>query len=564
MGRLRGHADANFPLVRLGAFRTELHACFTRRADALFELGDALLCAGRSPSLPHLSLEPVHRRGWGSTYAALAGGRIDAERLRDLLASSLPPADPLVYAVDVSTWPRCDAEASPSAATTTIRRATRPASRSSPAGPTSGWPSSASPATAGPPRWTCAGAPDGRHRPDRRRADPRAARPPARRRARAAVRVRRRLRLRPAHLDLAEERVAVLVRLRADRCFYADPPPAARSPRAAGRAATAPSSPAPTRRPGRPRPPTLATADDQYGTVTVARLGRPASQAAAPPRPRHRRAAADRARHRRPGRGRARPGPHPPAEGALAVVGRPRRAGPGSALAGLRPPLRPGAHLPLLQADPRLDHPARRATPSRPTAGPGWCCWPTPSCAWPARSSRTAGCPGSGPDRRRRLSPLSGAPRVSAASGARWARRRPRQNPAGARRPAQGQPLGPATRYPAIKKPSKKPPPRPRRRLTRSDQPARPPMRPAANPARPRVKSQAKASRDHSRNQSERLGLPAAGDLQPPAVATEGRAPTGSHESNTKQRFAISKPRADPARQGCAQTTSGGRQREGP
>jgi hypothetical protein len=32
-------------------------------------------------------------------------------------------------------------------------------------------------------------------------------------------------------LDLAEERVAVLVRLRSDRCCYADPPPAARSPR---------------------------------------------------------------------------------------------------------------------------------------------------------------------------------------------------------------------------------------------------------------------------------------------------------------------------------------------
>jgi hypothetical protein len=101
------------PLVRLGAFRAELHACFTRRAAALFELGDALLCAQAVPSLPHLSLEPVCRRGWGSVYAALARGRLDAERLRDLLASSLPPADPLVFAVDVTTWPRCDAECSP-------------------------------------------------------------------------------------------------------------------------------------------------------------------------------------------------------------------------------------------------------------------------------------------------------------------------------------------------------------------------------------------------------------------------------------------------------------------
>jgi hypothetical protein len=101
------------PLVRLGAFRSELHACFPRRADALLELGDALLCAQAVPSLPDLSLEPVHRRGWGSVYAALARGRIDAERLRDLLASSLPPAGPLVFAVDVTTLGRRSARASP-------------------------------------------------------------------------------------------------------------------------------------------------------------------------------------------------------------------------------------------------------------------------------------------------------------------------------------------------------------------------------------------------------------------------------------------------------------------
>jgi hypothetical protein len=77
------------PLVRLGAFRAELHACCTRRADALFELCDALLCAPAVASVAQLSLEPAHRRGWGSAYAALARGRIDAERLRDLLASSL-------------------------------------------------------------------------------------------------------------------------------------------------------------------------------------------------------------------------------------------------------------------------------------------------------------------------------------------------------------------------------------------------------------------------------------------------------------------------------------------
>jgi hypothetical protein len=72
-----------FPLARLGHFRAELYACVARRADALFELGDALLCAPAVTSVAQLSLEPSHRRGWGSAYDALARGRIDTEQLRD-------------------------------------------------------------------------------------------------------------------------------------------------------------------------------------------------------------------------------------------------------------------------------------------------------------------------------------------------------------------------------------------------------------------------------------------------------------------------------------------------
>jgi hypothetical protein len=69
-------------------------------------------------------------------------------------------------------------------------------------------------------------------------------------------------------LDLAEAPVAVLVRLRADRCFYADPPP--RPPGSTGRPrrhgakfnGAAPTTwPDPTA--------TLTCQDDQYGTVTV-------------------------------------------------------------------------------------------------------------------------------------------------------------------------------------------------------------------------------------------------------------------------------------------------------
>ena len=99
----------------LHSFRRSLYECLHPRGDALFELTDAILTADSAvPSPVHLSLQSSHRRGWGSLYAALWRGRIDAEALRGLLARHLLIASETpVYAVDVSVWPRCDAECSP-------------------------------------------------------------------------------------------------------------------------------------------------------------------------------------------------------------------------------------------------------------------------------------------------------------------------------------------------------------------------------------------------------------------------------------------------------------------
>jgi hypothetical protein len=72
-------------LQQLQRFRGELHRCLGRRRDALFELIDGLLTAESMSSLPHLSLLPAHRRGWGSVYAALAAGEVDGGRLAQLL-----------------------------------------------------------------------------------------------------------------------------------------------------------------------------------------------------------------------------------------------------------------------------------------------------------------------------------------------------------------------------------------------------------------------------------------------------------------------------------------------
>jgi hypothetical protein len=103
-------------LTVLSRFRTDLYDCLTARADALFELADALLCAdGAVRSLVDLTLTPEHRRGHGALYDALNCGNIEVGRLRAVLAGlPLPKAADgrIVLAVDVSPWLRSDAPTS--------------------------------------------------------------------------------------------------------------------------------------------------------------------------------------------------------------------------------------------------------------------------------------------------------------------------------------------------------------------------------------------------------------------------------------------------------------------
>jgi len=101
----------------LAGFRGELYRCLTRRGDALFCLADAVLCAGgRVTDLARLSLVPEFGRGHGALYDALSAGRAEIGRLRRALAGLPLPAWPdgrIRLAVDVSSWLRPEAEASP-------------------------------------------------------------------------------------------------------------------------------------------------------------------------------------------------------------------------------------------------------------------------------------------------------------------------------------------------------------------------------------------------------------------------------------------------------------------
>src|SRR3954466_5791135 len=72
---------------RLRCFRGELYRCLGRRADELFELTEALLCTdGPVDTLVGLCLAPEHRRGHGALYDAVNVGRVDVQRLGQVLA----------------------------------------------------------------------------------------------------------------------------------------------------------------------------------------------------------------------------------------------------------------------------------------------------------------------------------------------------------------------------------------------------------------------------------------------------------------------------------------------
>lgn len=104
-------------LGELTRFRQEFYDCLTARADALFELADAVLCTdGPVTSLVELSLAAEHRRGHGGLYDGVNQGRVDIDRFRNIVASQQIPrcyGDRIVLAIDISNWLRPDAATSP-------------------------------------------------------------------------------------------------------------------------------------------------------------------------------------------------------------------------------------------------------------------------------------------------------------------------------------------------------------------------------------------------------------------------------------------------------------------
>ncbi len=95
--------------------RQQLWQCFTRSADALFELADALSCESAARSLPELSLSPAFRRKWASVYEALEDGRIEQESWSEVWTQALlaQHPGPVWISLDSTSIARPEAETSP-------------------------------------------------------------------------------------------------------------------------------------------------------------------------------------------------------------------------------------------------------------------------------------------------------------------------------------------------------------------------------------------------------------------------------------------------------------------
>ena len=215
------------PFNTLRRFRADVYRGLGARRDALFDLLDAATVAGLVPSLAHLSLTAAHRRKWGSLYDALAVGTIDVPALRELVGWFPPDDGQAVYALDTSVWPRNDAETSP-ARGYYYSASRQSAGRPIVAGWSYGWLAQVSFTRDS---WTVP-------------LDVRRVAPTEGAHAVAAAQIRDLLGRLPPDTgvplcvfdagydpetlarelgDLDMERVAVLVRLRSGRCFYADP-----------------------------------------------------------------------------------------------------------------------------------------------------------------------------------------------------------------------------------------------------------------------------------------------------------------------------------------------------
>ncbi len=99
-------SSADRQLNTLKDFRQAVYDVLGKARDALFDLMDANLCMHPIRSLAELSLSPVFRRAWHSTYEAVQDGEVPGKELMRLCCAQIPSGVAPVLAGDHTAWPR--------------------------------------------------------------------------------------------------------------------------------------------------------------------------------------------------------------------------------------------------------------------------------------------------------------------------------------------------------------------------------------------------------------------------------------------------------------------------
>lgn len=91
---------------KLKQFRQSTYTLLGKGKDAICDLMDAVLTTPRVKSFVELSLSPVFRRKWSSTYAALRDSRASRQKLMNRYIEQMPSESRLLLAADHTAWSR--------------------------------------------------------------------------------------------------------------------------------------------------------------------------------------------------------------------------------------------------------------------------------------------------------------------------------------------------------------------------------------------------------------------------------------------------------------------------
>lgn len=102
----------NQSIQKLQNFRKEAYQLLGPAKDATFDLMDAVLTTRTADSLAELSLSPVFRRKWPSLYEAIDDCRPKTNKLMQLYLNQIPTPEPeqrIILVGDHTPWPRTEA-----------------------------------------------------------------------------------------------------------------------------------------------------------------------------------------------------------------------------------------------------------------------------------------------------------------------------------------------------------------------------------------------------------------------------------------------------------------------